>query len=73
MQVVQLSKTMIRLKNRINGFPKVYNDLMYKALNPSLTVDQRLVYIRKVKLYITTMLGMLSDIEKEISNRPITE
>ncbi len=64
-----LASNTIKLKEKANSLPKIFDDYLLKASNPSLTPDQSLFYIRKLKLQLTTMLGMLSDIEKEISKR----
>ncbi len=66
MGLVFLSDTMIKLKDKIKGFPKVFDDYLYQALDPRLTLDQKLIYISKLKLHLAIMVGMLNNIENEI-------
>ena len=66
MIMVFLTKTMQLAKEKANSFPKMFDDYMFKALNPHLTIDQKLVYINKLRLNVLILLGYLDDIEDEL-------
>ncbi len=66
MIAVFLTKTMQLAKEKANSFPKLFDDYLFKALNPHLNLDQKLVYINKLRLNVTILLGYLNDIENEL-------
>ena len=66
MIAVFLTKTMQQAKEKANTFPKLFDTYFFKALNPHINIDQKLVYIRKLRLNTLILLGYLNDIEAEL-------
>mgnify|MGYP007032387590 CR=1 FL=1 len=63
-----LTKTMIEAKDKVNVLPRIFDDYLFKALNPELTLEEKLVYIHKLQLHLMILSNMLNDIETELTS-----
>lgn len=66
MIAVFLTEKMQQAKEKANAFPKLFDTYFFKALNPHINIDQKLVYIRKLRWNTIILLGYLNDIEAEL-------
>lgn len=66
MIAVFLTKTMQLAKEKANSFPRLFDDYFFKALNPYINLEQKLVYIHKLQLHTMMLVGYLNDIENEL-------
>ena len=66
MIVVFLTKTVQLAKEKVNCFPRLFDDYFFKALNPNINLEQKLIYIHKLQLHTMILLGYLNDIENEL-------
>ena len=66
MITVFLTKTMQLAKEKANTFPTLFDTYFFKALNPRISLDQKLFYIRRLRQNTVILLGYLNKIEAEL-------
>ena len=66
MIAVFLTKAMQLAKEKANTFPTLFDTYFFKALNPRISLDQKLFYIRRLRQNTVILLGYLNEIEAEL-------